>query len=165
MSRRRGRGREFSAGRLAHPPHSMRVVEACSAAAARGAAFVRPHCRLHITKVHCAAACAASTQSLSAALNGYDGTVPFHHTAYAASYTARSATLQPTPQATPWRRFDKTGHDYAGRKIPTGKARKSRNEISVACNAIMSVQYVILYYIVGPTCRGLNGHVCASLEI
>jgi hypothetical protein len=29
----------------------------------------------------------------------------------------------------------------------------------------MSVQYVILYYIVGPTCRGLNGHVRTSLEI
>ena len=77
----------------------------------------------------------------------------------------RSATRQATPQATPWRRFDKTGHGYAGRKIPTGRARKSRNEISVACNAIMSAQYVILYYIVGPTCRGLNGHVRTSLEI
>ena len=122
----------------------MRVVEAYSAAAARGTVFVRPHCRPHITEVHSAAACAASAQSLSAALNGYDGTALFHHTAYAASYTARSATLQATPQATPWRRFDKTGHGYAGRKIPTGRARKSKNEISVACNAIMSVQYVIL---------------------
>ena len=46
-----------------------------------------------------------------------------------------------------------------------GRARKSRNEISVARNAIMYVQYVILYYIVGPICRGLNGHVRASLEI
>ena len=45
------------------------------------------------------------------------------------------------------------------------RVRKSRNEIFVACNAIISVQYVILYYIVGPTCRGLNGHVHASLEI
>ena len=89
----------------------------------------------------------------------------FHHTAYAASYTARSATLQSTPQATPWRRFDKTEHGYAGRKIPTGRARKSRNEISVACNAIISVQYVILYYIIGPTNRGLNGYVRVSLEI
>ena len=79
--------------------------------------------------------------------------------------TARSATLQATPQATPWRRFDKTGYGYAGRRIPTGRAMKFRNEISVACNAIMSVQYVSLYYIVGPTCRGLNGHVRASLEI
>ena len=59
VSRRRKRGRESSAGRLAHPPHSMRVVEACSAAAARGAAFVRPHCRPHITEVHSAAAYAA----------------------------------------------------------------------------------------------------------
>jgi len=165
VSRRRRRGRESSAGRLAHPPHSMRVVEACSAAAARGAAFVRPHCRPHITEVHSAAACVASAQSPSAALNGYDGTTSFHHTAYAASYTARSATLQVTPQATPWRRFDKTGHGYAGRKIPTGKARKSRNKVSVACNAIMSVQYVILYYIAGPICRGPNGYVHSSLEI
>ena len=85
VSRRRGRGRESSAGRLTHPPHSMRVVEACSAAVARGAVFVRPHCRPHITEVHSAA---ASAQSPSAALNGYDGTAPFHHTAYAASYTA-----------------------------------------------------------------------------
>ena len=75
----------------------MRVVEACSAAAARGAAFVRPHCRPHIIEVHSAAAYAASAQSPSAALNGYDGTTLFHHTAYAASYTARSATRQATP--------------------------------------------------------------------
>ena len=96
VSRRRRRGLESSAGRLAHPPHSMRVVEACSAAAARGATFVRPHCRPHITEVHSADACAASTQSPFTALNGYDGTTPFHHTAYAASYTARSATQQAT---------------------------------------------------------------------
>jgi len=83
VSRKRGRG--SSAGRLAHPPHSMRMVEACSTAAARGAAFVRPHCRPHITEVHSAA---ASAQSPSAALNGYDGTTPFHHTAYTTSYTA-----------------------------------------------------------------------------
>ena len=50
MSRRRRRGRESYAGRLAQSPHSMRVVEACSAAAARGAAFVRPHCRPHIMR-------------------------------------------------------------------------------------------------------------------
>ena len=116
VSRRRGHG--SSAGRLAHPPHSMRVVEACSAAAARRAAFVRPHYIPHITEVHSAAACAASAQSPSAALNGYDGTSLFHHTAYAASYTARSATLQATPQATPWRRFDKTAPGHAERRIP-----------------------------------------------
>ena len=79
----------------------MRVVEACSAAAARGATFVSPHCRPRITEVHSAAACAASAQSPSAALIGYDGTALFHQAAYAASYTARSATMQATPQATP----------------------------------------------------------------
>ena len=79
----------------------MRVVEACSAAAARGAAFVRSHCRPRITEVHSVAACVASAQSPSAALNGYDGTALFHHAAYAASYTARLAMLQATPQATP----------------------------------------------------------------
>ena len=45
------------------------------------------------------------------------------------------------------------------------QARKSRREISFACNAIMYEQYVILYYIVGPTCQGPNGHVNTSLEI
>ena len=103
----RGRGHESSAGRLAHPPHSTRVVEACSTAAARGAAFVRSHCRPLITKVHSVAACAASVQSPSAALNGYDGASLFHHAAYAASYD--------------WRHFDKTGHGYAGRRIPVGR--------------------------------------------
>ena len=76
----------------------MRVVEACSAAAARRAAFVRPHCVLRITKIHSAA---APAQSPSAALIGYDGTALFHHATYAASYTARSATWQATPLATP----------------------------------------------------------------
>ena len=81
--------------------HSVRVVVACSATAERGAAFVRSHCRPRITEVHSIAVCAASAQSPSAALNGYDGTALFHHAAYAVSYTASSATLQATPQATP----------------------------------------------------------------
>ena len=84
-------GRGSSTGRLVHPPHSMRVIEAWSATAARGAAFARSHCRPRITEVYSAAACAASAQS----------TTLFHHAAYAASYTARSATQQATPQATP----------------------------------------------------------------
>ena len=42
---------------------------------------------------------------------------------------------------------------------------KSMREISSACDAIMYEQYVILYYIVGPTCRGPNGRVRVSLEI
>ena len=45
------------------------------------------------------------------------------------------------------------------------QARKSRREISFACDAIMYEQYVILYYIEWPICRGPNDHVCASLEI
>ena len=101
VSRKRGHGRESSAGRLAHPLHSMREVEACSAAAARGAAFVRPHYRLRITEVHSAAACAAPAQSPSDALIGYDGTTLFHNVTYATSYTARSAMWQATPLATP----------------------------------------------------------------
>ena len=79
----------------------MWVVEACTAAAARGTAFVRPHCAPYITKVHSAVACVAPTQSPSVALIGYDCTALFHHAAYAASYTARSATWQATPLATP----------------------------------------------------------------
>ena len=148
VSRRRGRRLECesSAGRLAHPPHSMRVVEACSAAAARGAAFARPHCRPLITEVHSAAACAASAQSPSAALIGYDGTALFHHVAYAASYTAvqlrcrrrRKLRLAPFRQ-------DRARH--AGRKIPTNKPGKSGDEISFACNAIMYEQYDTFYYI------------------
>ena len=79
----------------------MRMVEACSATAARGAAFVRPHCRPRFTEVHSTAAFVAAAQNPSAALIGYDGTALFHHAAYVASYTARSATLQAMPQATP----------------------------------------------------------------
>ena len=90
MSRRHGHGlmREPSAGRLARPLHLMQMVEACSAAAARGTAFVRPHCAPRITKVHSAAACAAPAQSPSAALNGYDGTALFHHAAYDHMFSA-----------------------------------------------------------------------------
>ena len=44
------------------------------------------------------------------------------------------------------------------------QARDSRREISFACDAIMYEQYVILYCIVGPTCRGPNGCVRAPLR-
>ena len=44
------------------------------------------------------------------------------------------------------------------------QAKESRREISIACNAIMNGQYVILYYIVGPTCRGPNSCVRAPLR-
>ena len=142
----------------------MLVVEACSATAARGAAFVRPHYAQRITKVHSAAARAAPTQSPSAALNGYDGTVLFHHAAYAASYTARSATWQATPLATSGTVPTRQRLDMMNGGLQE-QARESRREISFACEAIMYEQYVILYYIVGPTCRGPNSHVRASLEI
>src|SRR6185312_9430778 len=117
--------------------------EACSAAAASGVDFVSPHCRPRITEVHSAAACAAPAQSLSAALIGYDGTALFHHDAYAASYTARSATLQATPQATPGavptrQRLDMLDGGFKE------QARKFRREIPFACITIMYEQYVIL---------------------
>ena len=44
------------------------------------------------------------------------------------------------------------------------QARESKKEISFACDAIMYEQYVILYCIVGPTCRGSNGCVRAPLR-
>jgi len=44
------------------------------------------------------------------------------------------------------------------------QARESKREISFACDAIMYEQYVILYCIVGPTCRGSNGCVRAPLR-
>ena len=44
------------------------------------------------------------------------------------------------------------------------QAKESRGEISFACDAIMHEQYVILYCIVGPTCRGSNGCVRAPLR-
>ena len=44
------------------------------------------------------------------------------------------------------------------------QAKESRREISFACDAIMYEQYVILYCIVGPTCRGSNGYVRAPLR-
>ena len=74
---------------------------------------------------------------------------------YAAG-NAASYTLAPFRQDRAWMCWTEESR---------GQARKSRNEISFACNAIMYEQYVILYYIVGPTCRGPNDHVRASLEI
>ena len=163
MSRRHGRGlkREPSTGRHALPSHSMLVVEACSATTTRGAAFVRPHCVSHITEIHSAA---APVQSSSTTLMGYDGTALFHHAAYAASYTARSATWQATPLATSSTVPTRQRLDMLNGGLQE-QARESRREISFACDAIMYEQYVILYYIVGPTCRGPSSHVCASLEI
>ena len=44
------------------------------------------------------------------------------------------------------------------------QAKESRGEISFACDAIMYEQYDILYYNVGPTCRGPNSCVRAPLR-
>ena len=121
VARKRGLEREPSAGRLPRPLHLMQMDKACSAATVRETAFVRPCCAPRITKVYSAAACAAPTQSPSAALNGYDGTSPFHHTAYAASYMARSATRQATASyatSYAWSRFDKTGHGMPVERFP-----------------------------------------------
>ena len=71
----------------------MQMDKACSAAAARETALVRPHCTPRITKEHSAAAYAAAAQSPPAALNGYDSTALFHHAAYAASYTTRLSNV------------------------------------------------------------------------
>ena len=120
----------------------MRVVEACSAAAARGADFVRPHCRPHITEVHSAAACAVSTQSPSAALIGYDSTALFHHAAYTASYTACLSNVAGDATSYVRLRPDKTAPGHDERRAP-GAGRESRREISIACNAIMYGQYDI----------------------
>ena len=141
----------------------MREVEACSVAAARGADFVSPHCRPRITEVHSAATCAASAQGPSGSLIGYDDTSLFHHAAYAASYTARSATWQATPLATPGAASTRQHLDMLNGGFQE-QARKSRREISFACDAVIYGQYVILYYIVGPTCRGPNSHVRVPLR-
>ena len=63
-----------------------------------------------------------------------------------------------------WHRPDKAvpGHDERG---TPGAGKESRRVISFAFDAIMYEQYVILHYIVGPTCREPNSHVRASLEI
>ena len=44
------------------------------------------------------------------------------------------------------------------------QASESKREISFACNAIMCEHLVILYRIVGPTCRGSNSRVRAPLR-
>ena len=63
-----------------------------------------------------------------------------------------------------WRRSDKTAPEHAERGTPRA-GKDIRRKISFACDAIMYEQYVILYYIAGPTCRGPSSHVRASLEI
>ena len=127
VARRHGFGREPSVGRLALPLHLMQMDKACSAAAVRETAFVRPCSAPRITKVHSAAACAAPAQSPSAALNGYDGTALFHHAAYAAGYTARLSYVAGDATGFIWHRPDKTaaGHDER-RALGAGKGIQER---------------------------------------
>ena len=63
-----------------------------------------------------------------------------------------------------WRRFNKTVPGHAERGIP-GAGKEIQERGLLPCDAIMYEQYVIIYYIVGPTCRGPSNHVRASLEI
>ena len=69
----------------------------------------------------------------------------FHHVTYAASYPARSATWQATPQATPGDVLTRQHLDMMNGGFQE-QARKSRREIPFACIAIIYEQYVILYY-------------------
>jgi len=52
-----------------------------------------------------------------------------------------------------WRRSVKTAPGHAERGTP-GAGKDIRRKISFACGAIIYEQYVMLYYIAGPTCRG-----------
>ena len=120
--------------------------------------FGQAHCVSRITKIHSAA---APAQSPSAALIRYDSTALFHHAAYATIYTARSATLQATWQATPGAVSTRQRLDTLNGGFQE-QARKSRNEISFACNAIMYEQYVILYYIIWDHLSGTQ-RLCTRL--
>ena len=146
VSRWHGFEREPSAGRLARLPHSILVVEACSATTARGTAYVRPHCPSRITKVHGAA---APAQSPSAALIGYDGTALFHHAAYAASYAARSATWQATPLAIPGAVPTRQRLDTLNGELQE-QTMESRREISFACDAIIMNSTLSCTTLLGP---------------
>ena len=81
----------------------------------------------------------------SAALIRYDGMALFHHAAYAANYTARSATWQVTPLATPGAVSTRQPLVMLNGAFKE-QARKSRSEIPFVCITIMYEQYVILYY-------------------
>ena len=146
MARRHGLEREPSAGRLARPLHLMQMDKAYSADAARETAFVRPHCAPRITKVHSAAACTVPAQNLSATLNGYDGTVLFHHAAYAASYTARLSNVAGDATSYIWHRPDKTapGHDEQGTP-GAGKGIQERDLLCLQRHNVWTVRYFILH--------------------
>ena len=88
----------------------------------------------------------------------------FHHAAYAASYTACLSNVAGDATSYVRLRPDKTAPGHDGRRAP-GAGKGIQRGISFACDAIMYEQYVILYYIVGPTYRGPNSCVRTPLEI
>ena len=62
-----------------------------------------------------------------------------------------------------WRRSDKTAPGHAERGTPgAGKGIQERDLLRLRRHNYE--QYVILYYIVGPTCQGPNGHVRIPLR-
>ena len=68
------------------------------------------------------------------------------------------------------RRTNMTGQDHAGRRVCAGlyihadEAAKSRNKIFPRRSTIIALGVMLFKYIhVGPTCRGPNGYVRASL--
>ena len=68
------------------------------------------------------------------------------------------------------RRTNMTGQDHAGQRVCAGQyihadeAAKSRNKIFPRRSIIIAIGVMLFKYIhVGPTCRGPNGYVRASL--
>ena len=68
------------------------------------------------------------------------------------------------------RRTNMTGQDHAGQRvcadqyIRADEAAKSRNKIFPRCSTIIALDVMLFKYIhIGPTCRGPNGYVRASL--
>ena len=128
VSRRCGRGCGSSTGRLAHSPHSMRVVEACSAAAAREAAFVRPHCAPRITKVHSAAAYAAPDAAPVCRINWTRRHGTFPSCCLRRKLRGPFSYMAGDAASYAWRRSDKTVPGHAERGIAgAGKEIQERD--------------------------------------
>ena len=62
-----------------------------------------------------------------------------------------------------WRRSDKIAPGHAERETP-GAGKDIRERDLLRLRRHNYEQYVILYYIVGPTCRGPNSHVRVPLR-
>ena len=142
----------------------MRVVEACSAATTRGAAFVSLHCASRITKVHSAAACSAPDTEPVCRINWIRRHDTFPSCRQRCKLHGLFSYVAGDAASYAWRRSDKTAPGHAERGTP-GAGKDIRRKISFAYDVIMYEQYVILYYIAGPTCRGPSSRVRASLEI